>query len=56
MTINVYLSINFVLVVPNANKFQYSKLIPSYMAKHLERLPRNFLWGGLANEFKFHLL
>jgi hypothetical protein len=29
--------------------------IPVGMANHLEKLQRDFLWGGIGNKFKFHL-
>jgi hypothetical protein len=30
--------------------------IPAYVAKHLEKIQRDFLWGGMnVDDFKFHL-
>jgi hypothetical protein len=31
-------------------------LIPSEVAKRLEKLQRDFLWSGLGSEFKYHLV
>jgi hypothetical protein len=31
-------------------------LIPASVANRIEKLYRDFLWGGLGNEFKFHLV
>jgi hypothetical protein len=31
-------------------------LIPVIVANHIEKLYRDFLWGGLGDEFKFHLV
>jgi hypothetical protein len=30
--------------------------LPMGIAKHIERLHQDFLWGGLSKEFKFHLV
>ena len=30
--------------------------IPAYVAKRLEKIQRDFLWGGMNDEFKFHLV
>ena len=30
--------------------------LPVGIAKHIERLHQDFLWGGLSKEFKFHLV
>jgi hypothetical protein len=30
--------------------------IPSSVARCLEKIPRDFLWGGLGDEFKYHLV
>jgi hypothetical protein len=30
--------------------------IPSSVASHIEKLYRDFLWGGIGEEFKFHLV
>jgi len=36
--------------------FMYLFPIPASMAKHIEKLQRDFLWGGLGVEFKYHLV
>jgi hypothetical protein len=30
--------------------------IPAYVAKHIEKIQRDFLWGGMNDDFKFHLV
>jgi hypothetical protein len=30
--------------------------LPASVANHIEKLYRDFLWGGLGDEFKFHLV
>jgi hypothetical protein len=30
--------------------------IPTYVAKHIEKIQRDFLWGGMNDEVKFHLV
>jgi hypothetical protein len=30
--------------------------IPALEAKHIEKLQRAFLWGGISEDFKYHLV
>lgn len=30
--------------------------IPTRVANRIEKLQRDFLWGGISNEFKYHLV
>jgi hypothetical protein len=30
--------------------------IPTSVANHIEKLQRDFLWGGISDEFKYHLV
>jgi hypothetical protein len=30
--------------------------IPADVAKHIEKIQRDFLWGGMNDEFKYHLV
>ena len=30
--------------------------IPGRVAKRIEKIQRDFLWGGIGDEFKFHLV
>ena len=30
--------------------------IPVGVAKHIEKMQRDFVWGGVGDEFKFHLV
>jgi len=30
--------------------------LPTKVANHIEKLRRNFLWGGLGEEFKYYLI
>jgi hypothetical protein len=30
--------------------------IPAHVAKHIEKIQRDFLWGGMNDETKFHLV